>query len=86
VLLAPLNPKDVEIKPDGIVYLPEIKYRRILNKSFGPGAWALVPRGESSVKNGKILIRDYALFCLGRFVAQAKGKERRIEKNLSFLI
>ncbi len=23
---------------------------------------------------GKILVRDYALFCLGRFVAQAKGE------------
>lgn len=42
-------------------------------KSFGPGAWALVPRGESVIK-GKILVRDYALFCLGRFVAQAKGE------------
>jgi hypothetical protein len=31
VLLEPINPKDVEIKPDGIIYLPEIKYRRILN-------------------------------------------------------
>jgi hypothetical protein len=32
-----------------------------------------VPRGESIVK-GKMLVRDYALFCLGRFVAQAKGE------------
>ena len=31
----------------GLLYLPEIKYRRILNESFGPGGWALLPRGES---------------------------------------
>lgn len=31
----------------GLIYIPEIKYRRILNKTFGPGGWALVPRGES---------------------------------------
>ncbi len=49
------------------------QYRRILNRAFGPGAWALVPRGESNLK-GKFLCRDYALFCLGRFVAQAKGE------------
>ena len=64
------------VSSDGLLfssYLPEIKYRRILNKSFGPGAWALVPRGESIVR-GKLLVRDYALFCLGRFVAQAKGE------------
>jgi len=36
-LLAPLDPEDVEIKPDGMIYLPEIKYRRILNLAFGPG-------------------------------------------------
>ena len=34
-LIEPLDPKDIEIKPDGLIYLPEIKYRRILNKAFG---------------------------------------------------
>ena len=31
----------------GLIYLPEIKYRRILNQAFGPGGWALMPRGET---------------------------------------
>jgi hypothetical protein len=31
---------------DGVIYLPEIKYRRILNRAFGPGGWGLVPRGS----------------------------------------
>ena len=31
----------------GLIYLPEIKYRRILNLAFGPGGWALMPRGET---------------------------------------
>lgn len=26
--------------------MPEIMYRRILNESFGPGGWGLMPRGE----------------------------------------
>lgn len=68
VLLAPMNEEDVEIKPDGIVYLPEIKYRRILNKAFGPGAWGLVPRSESIV-TGKAVTREYALVVHGRYVA-----------------
>jgi len=29
---------------DGLLYLPEILYRRILNRAFGPGGWGLVPR------------------------------------------
>jgi hypothetical protein len=28
ILLSPVNPQDIEIKPDGILYLPEIKYRK----------------------------------------------------------
>ena len=65
ILLAPIEYDDIEIKPDGIVYLPEIKYRRILNRAFGPGAWGLAPRGETIV-TAKAVTREYALVALGR--------------------
>lgn len=65
VLLGPLSQDDVEVKPDGIIYLPEIKYRRILNKAFGPGGWGLAPRGESIV-TGKLITREYGLVVQGR--------------------
>lgn len=65
ILLADTDPAEVEIKPDGIVYLPEIKYRRILNRAFGPGGWGLVPRSESIV-TPKTVTREYALVCNGR--------------------
>lgn len=67
VLLAPIPVDDVEVKPDGIIYLPEIKYRRILNKAFGPGGWGLAPRGETIV-TGKSITREYALVAYGRYV------------------
>ncbi|KAB5566280.1 mitochondrial genome maintenance MGM101-domain-containing protein [Coniochaeta sp. 2T2.1] len=73
ILMAPLNKEDVEIKPDGIAYLPEIKYRRILNTAFGPGGWGLAPRGELVVGE-KVVTREYALVVHGRFVAQARGE------------
>ena len=66
-LLAPIDPDEIEIKPDGIVYLPEIKYRRILNQAFGPGGWGLAPRGETIV-TAKAVTREYALVALGRYV------------------
>lgn len=66
MLTAPLSSDDIEIKPDGIVYLPEIKYRRILNKAFGPGGWGLAPRGETIV-TGKLVTREYALVAGGRY-------------------
>lgn len=67
ILLAPLAHEDIEVKPDGVVYLPEIKYRRILNKAFGPGGWGLAPRGETIV-TAKSVTREYALVVGGRFV------------------
>lgn len=52
---------------DGLVYLPEIKYRRVLNKAFGPGGWGLAPRSETNV-GPKVVSREYALVCLGRLM------------------
>jgi hypothetical protein len=66
ILLAPIPFDDVEVKPDGIIYLPEIKYRRILNKAFGPGGWGLAPRGETIVTS-KSVTREYALVAHGRY-------------------
>ncbi|KAN0036430.1 hypothetical protein ACTFIV_001723 [Dictyostelium citrinum] len=80
VLLAELNPGDIEIKPDGLIYLPEIKYRRILNQAFGPGGWALKPFGPPVVE-GKTLIRPYALYCLGRYVAESIGEQHYSPTN-----
>ncbi|RAL11718.1 putative mitochondrial genome maintenance protein Mgm101 [Aspergillus homomorphus CBS 101889] len=74
ILLAPTDPEEVEIKPDGILYLPEIKYRRILNRAFGPGGWGLVPRSESIV-TPKMVTREYALVCHGRLVSVARGEQ-----------
>ena len=65
ILMAPLDPGDVEVKPDGIIYLPEIKYRRILNRAFGPGGWGLAPRGELVIGE-KVVTREYALVVHGR--------------------
>ncbi|KAJ5176177.1 uncharacterized protein N7482_002054 [Penicillium canariense] len=74
ILLAETDPEEVEIKPDGIVYLPEIKYRRILNRAFGPGGWGLVPRSESIV-TPRTVTREYALVCNGRLVSVARGEQ-----------
>ncbi|KAF2396161.1 Mgm101p-domain-containing protein [Trichodelitschia bisporula] len=75
ILMEPISPDDVEIKPDGIVYLPEIKYRRILNRAFGPGAWGLAPRGETIV-TPKSVTREYGLVVRGRLVSIARGEQQ----------
>jgi len=80
ILLAPIDPLDVEIKPDGLLYLPEIKYRRVLNKAFGPGGWGLAPRSETHV-GPKVVSREYALVCLGRLVAIARGEQEYFDPS-----
>ncbi|KIK80636.1 hypothetical protein PAXRUDRAFT_833415 [Paxillus rubicundulus Ve08.2h10] len=80
ILLAPIDEMDVEMKPDGLIYLPEIKYRRALNKAFGPGAWGLAPRSETNV-GPKVVSREYALVCQGRLVAIARGEQEYFDPS-----
>lgn len=67
VLMQPLSEHDIEVKPDGIIYLPEIKYRRRLNEAFGPMGWGLIPKSEPIVGEN-IVTREYALIVDGRYV------------------
>ncbi|KAG0365608.1 hypothetical protein BGZ54_006369 [Gamsiella multidivaricata] len=80
LLMSPLDSDDIEVKPDGLLYLPEIKYRRILNKAFGPGGWGLAPRSEHSI-SPKTISREYALICRGRFVSTARGEQDYFDPN-----
>ncbi|KAK9701302.1 hypothetical protein K7432_011766 [Basidiobolus ranarum] len=80
ILMKPLDKEDIEVKPDGLLYLPEIKYRRVMNRAFGPGGWALAPRGPHSVTS-KNISREYALICHGRFVSQARGEQDYFDPN-----
>ncbi|KAI0973495.1 mitochondrial genome maintenance MGM101 [Xylaria arbuscula] len=80
ILQARLDADDIEVKPDGIIYLPEIKYRRILNTAFGPGGWGLAPRGELMVQD-RLVTREYALVAHGRFIAQARGEQQYFSED-----
>jgi len=62
-----------DILPTGEVYVSQIHYRRRLNRAFGPGSWAMVPRG-GYVQQGNTLCREYALVVDGRFIAEAIGE------------
>jgi Mitochondrial genome maintenance MGM101 len=85
VLAEAINPDDVEIKPDGIVFLPGVAWRRILTRAFGAGGWAIQPRGPARVMDN-IVIYPGALWCLGRFVSEAVGEcfYRANNPNMSY--
>ncbi len=79
LLLQTIGDDQVEIRPDGLIYLPEIRYRRILNKTFGPGAWAVMPRSIDLGDN--MLYYRGALFIHGRFVSEAIGEQQYFPNN-----
>ena len=84
-LVAPLDPGAIEVKPDGIVYLPGVFYRQRLTEAFGPGGWALAPRGPARI-DGELVMYHGALYCLGRFVSEAIGecRYRAGNENMSY--
>lgn len=75
ILSQPVDPNDIEIKNENLLYLPEIKYRRILSLAFGPGKWALVPRSDHFLVGAKTIARTYALIVNSKFVSEATGEQ-----------
>ena len=70
--------EEIEIRPDGHIYLPQSYYRNRLNQSLGIGQWSLVVKGstqETSENGEKIkMLLNGALVIRGCFVAEAVGE------------
>lgn len=70
-----------DILPTGEVYVSQVHYRRLLNKVFGPGGWALVPRSAFAMQ-GNTITREYALVGPGgRFISEAIGESEYQPNN-----
>jgi hypothetical protein len=74
ILGAPIDPEYVEIRPDGIVYLPWVHWARTYNAAFGRGAWALVPLSKPIIQD-HVLCLHYAMYVQGKFVGEAVGEQ-----------
>ncbi len=73
-LKKPMPLEALDILPTGEVYASQVHYRRLLNEVFGPGSWALVPRGPFTMQ-GNTICREYALVGPGgRFISEAIGE------------
>ena len=82
ILTAPVSAGLIEIKPDGIIYLPEVHYRRILMKAFGPGGWTLRPLTPPMWEKD-FVSREYALICEDKFVSQALGEHQVFDRSMA---
>jgi hypothetical protein len=80
-LTQPVNEDWVNIRPDGLIYLPQTFYRKILNTTLGIGQWAVIENATYRDKNMDIVYFDGSLFIRGKFVSKAVGEARYIEEN-----
>jgi Mitochondrial genome maintenance MGM101 len=73
VLLQKIPAEDIDILPTGELYVSQVRYRRILNDTFGPGGWGLIPTGDFQ-QDGGTLCREHSMFAEGRFISSAIGE------------
>jgi len=70
-----------DILPTGEVYVSQVHYRRLMNKVFKPGSWALIPLGPYAM-NENTITREYALVGPGgRFISEAIGESEYQPNN-----
>lgn len=72
ILFAPVDELDVEIRPDGVFFLPWSIYVQRLHKAF-PMAWGLIPQGLPKV-NGNLVIWGFHLIIKGVYMGFALGE------------
>lgn len=79
ILFAPVNEEDVEIRPDGLIYLPWMEYVIRLRDAFD-GKWAIVPVGKAKMEND-LLLQEYWLLLDGRLYGKAIGEQQYYKDN-----
>ena len=86
ILEAPVDNTEVEVRPDGLIYLPQVFTRERLNKAFGPGKWCLIQNNVYIVEAGgkQTLCFDGSLYIKGHFVARSMGEADYIKNNPNY--
>lgn len=91
ILSRPLEPGDVDIRPDGQVYMSHAKLRQRLNEAFRPGGWAIRRLSsitvsvatEAQADRGAefVMSADFGLYAGGRFLSAAKGEQKYMDNG-----
>lgn len=82
-LTAPFDEKMIEIRPDGLIYLPQTFWRQRLNETFGIGQWCLVIKGQHKDPdpNKDKLYLQGILMVRGSYMSEAVGEAELHSKN-----
>lgn len=79
ILFAPVKSEDVEIRPDGLVYLPWMEYVRRLRDAFGVG-WAIIPKDMPKLQSNHMYWPFY-LMIQGKLAGFAIGEQEYQPNN-----
>lgn len=81
ILYAKVKDEDVEIRPDGLIYLPWMDYVSRLHEAFGM-EWAIIPRGMPEMNPGGTgLLWGFFLMVKGRPAGFAIGEQEYYANN-----
>jgi hypothetical protein len=86
ILSRPLEPGDVDVRPDGQVYMSHAKLRQRLNEAFRPGGWAIrrlssidvavATEAQADRATEFVMSAEFALYAGGRFLSAARGEQK----------
>lgn len=80
-LLTPFDEGMIEIRPDGLIYLPQTFWRQRLNQTFGIGQWAIIPKATTKDPDKNKLYYEGVLLIRGAYVATSVGEAEYHETN-----
>ena len=79
ILYAPVTEQDVEIRPDGLIYLPWMEYVTRLRNAFGI-QWAIIPQGMPT-SEGDYILWPFWLVIQGKIAGFAVGEQQYYANN-----
>jgi hypothetical protein len=81
MLLASFDEKSIEIRPDGLIYLPQTFWRLRLNQAFGIGQWCLIVKNQTKDPQANKLYVEGVLMVRGSYMSTAVGEAEYHESN-----
>ncbi len=79
ILFAPVKEEDIEVRPDGLVYLPWMEYVSRLRDAFGI-SWAIIPK-EMPKFQGNHIYWPFYLMIQGKLAGFAIGEQEYQPSN-----
>lgn len=79
ILYDVIKDEEVEIRPDGLIYLPWMEYASRLRRAFGL-AWVMIPQGLPKIQD-EMIFWGFHLIIQGNFAGFAIGEQKYQSQN-----